>query len=183
MWSLYQEEIKRLVFYPFIGMFLAFVLYAVEFSQTKTIDIKDPHFIGKIASLVVFGKMMMKYLMFEVIALRDGGGWAYLTDFWNLIDWAILTLTVCFVATEFSPFLSISTRNIVGGLAVMAMYIKIFRFLRIFSVFTTFIRMVQDMISDAKVFLLMLIIVISGFAITMLVFNLNREEDITIFDS
>ena len=57
------------------------------------------------------------------------------------------------------------------------MYMKIFHLLKIFTLFTTFIRMIQDMIGDATVFFFILIIVVSGFANAILVFNANRDEN------
>jgi hypothetical protein len=124
-----------------MAMFVSFVLYASQFSNTTTNDITDFHFIGKIATLVVFGKMQIKFILFEFIQLREEG-LGYFLSLWNAVDWAYITLTVMFVATDISPFMTLNQRNVIGGFAVLAMYIKIFHFLKIFSMFTTFIRMI-----------------------------------------
>jgi hypothetical protein len=153
-----------------MAMFISFVLYASQFSNTKSLDISDPHFIGKMATLVIFGKMQIKFILFEIIQLREEG-FGYFFNIWNGIDWAYITLSVMFVLTDINPFVTVEQRNVIGGFAVLAMYIKIFHFLKIFSMFTTFIRMIQDMIGDATVFFAMLLLVISGLANSILVFN------------
>jgi hypothetical protein len=141
----------------------------------------DLHFIGKITTLVIFGKMQIKFILFEFIQLREEGV-SYFFNIWNGIDWAYITLSVMFVATDINPFVTPNQRNVIGGFAVLAMYIKIFHFLKIFSMFTTFIRMIQDMIGDATVFFAMLLLVISGLANSVLVFNNNRTDESAIFE-
>jgi len=127
-------------------------------------------FVGKVTTLVIFGKMWIKFVLLEFIQLRQSG-WSYFLDFWNFIDWGYLVLCPYFM------FGMLTTKNpgqdmaLVAVFAVLLLYCKLFQYLRIYRRFTTFIRMVQDMIIDVKIFAAMLLIMLMMMANVIMVMD------------
>jgi hypothetical protein len=66
MWEIYEKRLKHLLFIPFIALWLTFCMYATYFNGAEN-NILDPHYIGKLSCLVIFGKMWFKFFFFEII--------------------------------------------------------------------------------------------------------------------
>lgn len=67
------------------------------------------------------------------------------------------------------------TNNVLGSIAVVLLYIKLFYWLRIYKSFSAFIRMIQEIVVDIKVFSVMLFLCLAGFANIMMILNNNRD--------
>lgn len=57
------------------------------------------------------------------------------------------------------------------------LYIKLFYWMRAFTPFTTFVRIILDMLKDVKVFAVMLFFVLMGFGNVMMIINARRHMD------
>lgn len=66
-----------------------------------------------------------------------------------------------------------------GSFVVLLLVAKLLYYLRAFEEYAIFIRMVIEMIAAPELiqFWLMLMIIISGFASTIIILNFNRTED------
>jgi hypothetical protein len=67
--------------------------------------------------------------------------------------------------------------QVIGGVAIMFMWMKMFYWMRLFKPFSAFIRMITQIFVDVKVFLVMLIISLLAFANIIFVLNWNRIKD------
>jgi hypothetical protein len=145
----------------------------------------NPLFIGKFTCLVVFGKMWIRFLFFEIIQVKDDG-WDYL-KVWNLIDWAYLIscpmviyykeTDKCHINGQHDEPMCVSRLNIVTGISVFILYFKLFYYLRINRDFTTFIRMISEMVSEVSTFAYMLFLVLAAFGNILLILSFNRDPN------
>jgi hypothetical protein len=182
MWNNhYFIRMRWMLLYPFITLWASFVLYATIFASTTSQGMLEFGFIGKIASLVVFGKMWTKFVLLEFIQLRQSG-LSYFTDFWNFIDWGYLFLCPYFVFGMLTTKHPGDDLALVSVFAVLLLYCKLFQYLRIYRRFTTFIRMVQDMIIDVRIFAAMLLIMLMMMANVVMILDKSRTEDIAIVE-
>jgi hypothetical protein len=79
--------------------------------------------------------------------------------------------------------MSENTRNVVASIGVLLLYIKLFYYMRIFKNFTTFIKMIEEMIVDVKVFAVMLFICLCAYTNCIMVLDLNRTgEETPVYD-
>ena len=64
----------------------------------------------------------------------------------------------------------------VGSIAVLLMYLKMFYWMRLFKPFAAFIMMIEQMVTKSCVFMSMLFLIWLAFANILLVLNRNRAE-------
>jgi hypothetical protein len=108
---------------------------------------------------------------------------------WNFIDWGYLTICPLFIFKKINEKKADDIQSwddnlaVISCIAIILLYVKLFQYLRIFKRFTTFIRMVQDMIADVKIFSVMLLIILMALANMVMILNHNRDEETQIFDS
>lgn len=108
----------------------------------------------------------------------------YFTDIWNMIDLSSLILNALYLYGEVSNTIAYDNMQIIGAIAIMLMWFKLFYWMRLFQPFSAFIRMITEIIKDIKVFLIMLIISLGAFANIIFVLNANRIQkgEPVIFD-
>ena len=128
MWNNhYFIRMKSILLYPFITLWLTFILYATIFASTKSSGMLEFGFVGKVTTLVLFGKMWIKFVLLEFIQLKQSG-LSYFYDMWNFIDWGYLFLCPYFV------FGMLTTKNpgqdlaLVSVFAVLLLYCKLFQY-------------------------------------------------------
>jgi hypothetical protein len=74
--------------------------------------------------------------------------------------------------------------NVIGSIAIMIMWTKMFYWMRIFKPFASFIRIVEAIMQHIAVFSAMLLMVLLAFMNSIMVLQLNRGEDVApIFES
>jgi len=173
MWQHYQPAIISTLFYPYCIYFVAFITYASKFASFEGGNLLTWGFFLNMASLVLFGKNWITFALLEFIQLKDDP-LGYITNLWNIIDLSSLVLCALFVYFDFSVTISREANNILGAVAVLLLYIKLFYWLRIYKSFSAFIRMISEIVMDIKVFSIMLFLCLAGFANIMMVVNNNR---------
>jgi hypothetical protein len=65
--------------------------------------------------------------------------------------------------------------NVLAAFSGLALYMKLFYYMRIYRAFTTFIRMISEMVKEVSTFAIMLFIVLAAFANVLLVLSFNRD--------
>jgi hypothetical protein len=159
-----------------MALAISFISYVILFSKSTDYNFTWVFF-GHVLSLIVFGKMWIKFVMLEIIQIISEGP-TYFYGPWNYVDWAYIVFSMLYVCGNLLPSFFLSnmyTLNLVGGFGTVCLYVKMFHLMKIFRMFTTFVRMIQDMIKDVSVFAVMLLIVLFAFTNCVLVFNYNRD--------
>jgi hypothetical protein len=113
-------------------------------------------------------------------------GWGYL-KVWNMIDWSYLIPCPLFIYYKETGKCRIegdglnddpeciSRLNVLAAFAVFILYMKLFYYMRINRDFTTFIRMISEMVREVSTFAIMLFLVLAGFGNILLVLSFNRD--------
>lgn len=174
MWIGYFDAIFDRLFLPFLLYFASFIAYTGYFSHFEENHLSF-EFIVKICCLVTFGKTFITFCILEIIQLRNKG-LSYFFDVWNLIDLSSLVINAVYVGGEVTNNIAHENLQILGCIAVFLMWIKLFYWMRLFKSFSAFIRMITEIISDIKVFLVMLLIALGAFTNVIYVLNINRKE-------
>lgn len=183
MWNRYYQAIRNQLFIPYCVYFLSFVLYAtsIGYHVGNTLDLG---MVMELACLAIFGLGFVWFLWQEVAQLvQDPAG--YFTSFWNLLDLCSLTMCGTYVFFEVTGVVTPVVNNVLGSVAVLLLWVKLFYWLRIYRAFSAFIRMVSEIVKDIQVFSVMLLICLAAFANCIIVLQKNREingQD-PIFDS
>lgn len=86
----------------------------------------------------------------------------YFRSFWNLIDLISLILNLVTIILDLVNQNTLDS-NSVGAVAVLLMWMKLFYFLRIFSSTAHLIRMIIEIISDMRYFVLVLMLAVLAF--------------------
>jgi len=175
MWQGYFTAIFNQLFLPFIAYFLSFIAYTGYFSKNENVDV-DVHFIMEMLCIVIFGKTFVTFLILEIIQIKSRGI-SYFTDVWNLIDLASLAINATYVFGEVSNAIHPDLLQVIGSVALLMMWFKLFYWMRLFKPFSAFIRMISEIIRDIQVFLVMLLIALGAFANIIFVLNQNRVHD------
>ena len=174
LWVGYREAILKQLFYPFVVYMIMFSFYVTYLSKEHDNEF-NTLFVLEMFCLVVAGKVGMNFLLLEIIQMsRDKLD--YFTDFWNLMDLTSLILNITYVFCELNNALAENSINLIGSVAVLLMWIKMFYWMRIFKPFAAFIRMVEAIINSISVFSVMLTLVLAAFANVIMVLQLNRHD-------
>lgn len=183
MWKGYYAAIYSTLFTPFVMYFLSFIMYSTIFAQNEGNTLGIGYFF-EMACLVVFGKNFITFLMLELIQFKDDPA-GYFTDFWNLLDLVSLLSCAAFIFFNFFGSMGSSALNILGSVAVVLLWVKLFYWLRLFKDFSAFIRIISEIVKDIRVFSVMLALCLAAFANSIIVLNNNRENNglTPIFDS
>ena len=87
----------------------------------------------------------------------------YFKSFWNLLDLSSLILNVVVVILDLINKNTLDA-NSVAGVSVLIMWAKLFYFLRIFNSTAHLIRMIIEIWSDIRYFVVVLMLAILAFA-------------------
>ena len=150
-------------------------MYTAYFAKNESNEL-SPKFVCEIICIVLFGKTYFTFLILEIIQVKTNG-LSYFTDFWNLIDLTSLGLNAVYIWGEITNGITYNYLQVIGSIAVMLMYFKLFYWMRLFKPFSAFIRMITEIIKDCQVFMIMLIISLMAFANIIFVLNANRIHD------
>jgi hypothetical protein len=105
---------------------------------------------------------------------------------WNLLDIVSSNLVILFLVMDvLSDFLKTPPDNflrIIASVSVFLLWLKFFSFLRIFSNFSTFIRMIIEMFKDMATFLSMLILGILSFANAFYILDQHDYKQLEVFE-
>ena len=93
-----------------------------------------------------------------------------------------MSLITCFFYIFFelteNKFMETSTNSfniaILGSIAVLMLWMKLFYWLRLFKPFSAFIRIISEIGKDIKIFTAMLLLCLAAFANCLMVLNDNR---------
>jgi hypothetical protein len=179
MWADYYKAIYSTLFKPFLLYFICFNLYATQFGATdgKKMDLS---YVIKWMCLVYWGKTFITFSMLEFIQFRaDPVG--YFAGFWNMLDFLSLTscgyYMYCSLAGELDDTTGFFNLNILGSIAVVMLWMKLFYWLRLFKPFSMFIRILSEIVKDIRVFSAMLFLCIAAFANVLMVLQDNRTAN------
>lgn len=88
----------------------------------------------------------------------------------------MLSLVMCstYVACDLGNWVDHENLNLIGAFAALLLWIKMFYWMRLFRSFSSFIRIITEIVSDIKIFGMMLLLCLSGFANIVMILNLNR---------
>lgn len=175
MWQGYFDAILNQLFIPFLVYFISFIAYTGYFAKHEEKDISF-NFVCEMACIVLFGKTFFTFLILEMIQIKKNG-FSYFIDIWNVIDISSLIINVVFLYGEVSNNINNDTLQVIGSVAILLMWVKMFYWMRLFKPFSAFIRMITEIIKDVKVFLVMLLISLFAFANIIFVLNWNRIKD------
>ena len=175
MWDGYFTAILKSLFLPYCCFTLTFLLYALIFSQSDSKNLSFEYF-AKIACIVYWGKMFVTFTILEIIQSRRIG-LSYFTDFWNLIDLAALLISAFYMVGSLSGFLYEQNQQIVGSVAALLLWIKMFYWMRLFRAFAAFIRMITEILKDIQVFMVMLLLCLAAFTSVIMILQINRNEE------
>jgi len=172
MWQLYFKAIKDTLFYPFLTYFVSFQIYS-----TKMVTSSGSEFnwgwILEWTALVLWAKGFVIFFMLELIQFKDNPT-GYITSFWNMLDLGSLVSCTLFIYFQFFHDISQAMNNLIGSVAVLLLWVKLFYWLRIYKEFGAFIRMVAEIVKDIRVFSIMLCLCLAAFASCIIVLNNNR---------
>ena len=172
MWQGYYDAIFRTLFIPFLFYMTSFILYSSWLGVNPSREL-DLHYIGELTCLVIFGKTFVTFLILELIQLKEDPV-SYFTDFWNIIDCVSLVSCATYVGCLITNSLELEDLNLIGALAVMLLWVKLFYWMRLFRTFSAFVRVISEIVVDIKVFFAMLLLCLMAFANIIIVLNLNR---------
>ena len=179
MWEGYYKAIYSTVFMPFLLYFICFNLYATTFGamSPKAINVS---YVVKWMCLVFWGKTFVTFLMLEFIQVRSDP-LGYFAGFWNLLDFFSLSACAYYMFCSITGDLDKTTGwfnlNILGSVAVVMLWMKLFYWLRIFKPFSQFIRIIGEIVKDIRVFSAMLLLCIAAFANSLMILQDNRPDD------
>ena len=145
----------------------------------------DLSYVIKWMCLVYWGKTFITFSMLEFIQFRaDPVG--YFAGFWNMLDFLSLTscgyYMYCSLAGELDDTTGFFNLNILGSIAVVMLWMKLFYWLRLFKPFSMFIRILSEIVKDIRVFSAMLFLCIAAFANVLMVLQDNRPDGSPIYD-
>lgn len=130
LWDGYFAAITKQLFYPFILYMVAFSYYVTYLSKEHNNEFNFD-FCLEMACLVISGKLYLHFCILEAIQIsRDK--LAYFTDFWNMIDLLSLILNAVYVFCEINNYVDENTINLIGSIAILLLWIKMFYWMRIF---------------------------------------------------
>jgi hypothetical protein len=107
----------------------------------------------------------------------DGIG--YFSDPWNCIDAMSLStntvfLTMCTFNFSFeNEYFDVEMVRTTGAFSCFLMWIKVFYWMRLFSSLAYYVKLIQQTLSDAMPFMLMVVIIVFAFANFFYVVNNN----------
>lgn len=88
----------------------------------------------------------------------------------NLIFLAFMNINVY---AETNEFVTKTWINTIGAIATWCMWIKVFYWMRLFNFSAHYVTLITQIIDDVRVFMLMLIIVMTAFANFFYIINFN----------
>lgn len=107
----------------------------------------------------------------------------YFLDYWNYIDVGSLTLNAmflvmlnvnCFMASN--DIFSKAHIRLNAAVGCFSLWVKLFYWMRLFKVTAYFITLITRTIYDIRIFMVMLIILVIGFASFFSIINFNTTE-------
>ena len=137
-------------------------------------------YIVKWICLVYWGKTFVTMFMLEFIQFMSDP-WAYFAGFWNMLDFLSLFASAyymfCSITGDLDNTAGWFSLNILGSVAVVMLWMKLFYWLRLFKPFSQFIRIISEIVKDIRVFSAMLFICIAAFANVLMVLDHNRTKE------
>lgn len=119
--------------------------------------------------------LLIGFLSLEIEGIIDDSA-SYFSDTWNCIDITSLTFNaIFFILTIISyfnnEFIPVTTIMSVGSFAVFFMQFKMFYWMRLFPLLAYYVKLIQQTLSDAIPFMVMVAIIIMAFSTFLYVAN------------
>jgi len=144
LWDSYFDKIFDHCFMPFICEFLSWHLLTLVFVYDAD-DLRggfNYKYFNQLFWLYVFGKCYLSLFALELIQMRTHGI-EYLNDYWNWIDIVSqATLTVHMVLHQFYEVRN-SHMNVLAAFTSLLLWVKLFYWLRMFSGYGAFVRILM----------------------------------------
>lgn len=121
--------------------------------------------------MICFGSLEIKSMFTD--------GIEYFSDPWNCIDAMSLStntvfLTMCTLNFSFeNEYFDVELVRTTGAFSCFLMWIKVFYWMRLFSSLAYYVKLIQQTLSDAMPFMLMVVIIVFAFANFFYVINNN----------
>ena len=194
MWSYYQAAIIKYIFIPFC-IYLALLsylstttvgayIYSFDLDLSIEENRKEKERI-KITAYSILGCASILFLFFvglEINALTISGPGEYFSDIWNQIDTAQMILNLaqfigfgaCCICEK--EVFSVELLRTFASLSTFFMWIKVFYWMRLFSSFAYYVKLIMQTIADSGLFMVMVGIIMFAFANFFLVINKNQLD-------
>ena len=174
-WKYFKRMIIWKVFVPFIAYFLLFIVYGSLMLRNKASETEwGPWSTGTLvfSILVLIMAVYMAYIEVEQLKFHK---WDYFSSFWNLVDLVSLVLNV---VTMICDLVQLPSQDVatLAAIAVLFMWLKTFYFLRIFSSTASLVRMIIEITSDMKYFLVVLMMAVLAFTNAFYILTVNLAE-------
>jgi len=105
---------------------------------------------------------------------------SYFKSFWNLIDLISLLLNLSVIILDLVNNNTMDS-NSVASVAILLMWVKLFYFLRIFNSTAHLIRMIIEIISDMRYFVIVLMLAVLAFGNSFYILGRNDTVNATPF--
>ena len=166
----YFTFILKYALLPWILYFVLVLTYMSLFAIPHPSHISEEEDMIKPIIKGLISCLMIYFLCFEVASLyRDKLD--YFTDSFNIIDITSYAMNIYVLTHTWTPESSIKE---MAALAVILMWFKAFSWLRIYSETGFYVRLVQETMSDIRMFLILFIFIIFTFADAMMILNDGR---------
>ena len=163
-WQNFKKFMLIYLLVPYLMYFLLFVLYTTYFHKRMVEDENDrwQHFGIANSLAMIFLLPFIGYFTFFEIRQMLFLRLSYFLSFWNLVDMSSIILNLLILLFD---LINVREDTLIPILAtaVLLMWLKLFYFGRIFFKTASMIRMIIEISSDMKYFLLILILTIAGF--------------------
>jgi hypothetical protein len=170
----YKYLMKLCMPFVFYAIGFALSVSVVRFDQGRGFSYYKSGAFG--ASFVCFCSTFSNYIYIELSQISRQKS-DYFKDVWNILD--LLSLGLCGVtyAGMMLSYFDEKTFNVLAAFATLSLWFKTFYWIRMFQEFGVFVRIITEIVADIKIFTIMLIFTVAGFASTMYFLNLNRDDD------
>ena len=178
-WKYFKRTIIWKVLVPFLVYFVLFVVYGSLMLQNSEEEGWGPWSIGSLVICILILIMAAYMAYIEVEQLRFHG-LEYFRSFWNLVDLISLVLNLVTIICDFAGLRTVDVATL-AAIAVLFMWLKVFYFLRIFNTTASMVRMIVEITSDMKYFLMVLMMAVFAFANAFYILNVGEPDMAQLF--
>lgn len=175
----YKAAIMKWCFIPYVFYFFFSIMFYTYFTSAGIHQFSD----GEIALAFLMGVVIIVldcyFLFYEFVSImRDG--WGYLTtDFFNYVDLgtAALNLWLVFETLSETEEHGMGDREYIKNwtaLAVVLMWIKSFYWIRLFTKYSQYVRLIKATLYDIRRFFTIFVLLLMAFGNALMILNEGR---------
>lgn len=179
VWDYYSTQIKYMVFYPFVFMFLVCHIYfAIIVSEAAGSELGGFFSVVEPICGIILLVLTCAFASMEVVQILEDGIWAYLEDVFNYINVAsaLVNIMICLSFTCYIPIIGADMINVWAAIGIFLMWLNFLYWMRFFETTAHFIRMIVSTLFDILPFIIIQLIFMGAFGFTLLFLNYDRQE-------